>query len=175
MSGSVRRRIARGAPEFVLLVRLWGWGPVSFSAYSFLTCFTSYLVHINTHTHTHTHTHYTRTLRNTWKTLRSTHEHTHTHTHTHYTRASVACCSEKYHSNHDETVATLSSPECGLTHAHIQQTVDENDACSQWGCPKYHASLLVWGCVLDYVIKFSSLILDHRVSHLLYAICLIYY
>ncbi len=114
-----------------------------------LTCITSYLVHINAHTHTHTHTHtythYTRTLRHTWKTLRSTHEHTHTHTHTHtytlYTR--ILCCSEKYH---DETVATLSQsvPECGLADAHIQQAVDENDACSKWGCPKsHHVSLLV--------------------------------
>jgi hypothetical protein len=73
---SVRCRIAR---EFVLLVRLGGRGPVSFSAYSFLTFITSYLflsnyvlhekhcvVHINTHVHT-----------------QATHTHTPWHTHTH--------------------------------------------------------------------------------------------
>jgi hypothetical protein len=74
-----------------------------------LTTFFSHVYHIilgthqHTHTHTHTHqnTHYTRTPRNTRRTLCSTHKHintrththTHTHTYTHYTCESFACCS----------------------------------------------------------------------------------
>ena len=93
-SNWVRRRIAGEAPEFVLLVRLRGpkrW-PVSFLAYSFLTCIQSNAAHINTHTHTHTNTHtHQYTLHNTWKTLHSTHKQTQTHTiHAHHLHAALS-------------------------------------------------------------------------------------